>query len=39
MAHGGDLTVTSTVGVGTTFHIRLPLSEAPEHSELESAIG
>ncbi|MGJ3240035.1 MAG: PAS domain S-box protein [Anaerolineae bacterium] len=31
-AHGGDVSVESTVGVGTTFHIQLPMSK----SELES---
>ena len=28
--HSGDITVESEVGQGTTFLIRLPLSEKPE---------
>jgi CheY-like chemotaxis protein len=27
--HGGDITVCSRVGIGTTFHVLLPASEAP----------
>ena len=43
-SHGGELLVTSTVGVGTTFKVRLPLTvergsaDAPG-TELEAAIG
>ncbi len=28
-AHGGQITVESWEGVGTTFHIRLPIDPAP----------
>ncbi len=28
--HGGQLTCDSTVGVGTTFHIRVPVKLAPQ---------
>lgn len=45
-SHGGELLVTSTVGVGTTFKVRLPLrdkvergSADPPATELEAAIG
>ena len=30
-AHGGDLTVTSKLGTGSTFAIKLPLDPGPEN--------
>jgi len=45
-SHGGELLVASTVGVGTTFRVRLPLPQAAERgsaaspdNELQAAIG
>jgi two-component system NtrC family sensor kinase len=35
--HGGDLTVESAVGKGTTFTVKLPLAEMPEEIELPAA--
>lgn len=36
-AHGGAISATSRVGVGTTFRIRLPLAEPPAAEQAEES--
>jgi PAS domain S-box-containing protein len=36
-AHGGDVSVSSTVGVGTSFRLYFPAAEAPPHAPVPNA--